>query len=290
MAKKELAGLIEEAARLAEKAPKHLQEAAFNQAFRALQGDTDEGPPPRRPRSRTRRARGDANDGDSGGAAERFVGEISRTDHPEVGRASRLADKAMLILDIANDKLGADGLTPAEISDILSKKFRLAGRPNSIRMALVRETESVDDREGRFHIMAGGEERVAELRNPTASGAVPRKKSRSKSTSKRQAASKKASSRKKKTSPKAPAKKAGKKAAARRGGSSKGPKAAINDAISAGFFDKARTASEIQTHLGRKKAHHFTGEQIRVALLRLVRDEDLERDGNADGQYEYQKP
>ena len=44
---------------------------------------------------------------------------------------------------------------------------------------------------------------------------------------------------------------------------------------------------DIRTYLDKKRGIQLGADQIRLALLRLVRDKTLERDEGADGQYEY---
>lgn len=286
----DLARLIEEAARLAAKAPKHLQEAAFNQAFQALQGGprADSGKGNRKvDKLRAAKNRPEAPDDEAPAIAvvDRFVREVSRTDHTEVGTSERLADRALLVLHIAHEELGVDGLSPAEIAQILSKKFRLPAKTNSVAKALVRETASVDDQNGRFHIMHAGEERVSILRDPASTTSPAQKVGQRKARPKGRADHPMSEPA---TSKKAP--KARKEAKALGGRSNgKGPKAAILDAVASGYFDQARSATDLQDHLRKKKGYHFGGMQIRLALLRLVREETLDRDENKDGQYEYSK-
>jgi hypothetical protein len=56
-----------------------------------------------------------------------------------------------------------------------------------------------------------------------------------------------------------------------------------------GFFNKKRTISEMISHMGTKKGQHFKANEISPPLLRFVRDQKLEREKNADDQYEYVK-
>lgn len=70
----------------------------------------------------------------------------------------------------------------------------------------------------------------------------------------------------------------------------KGPKSAVLGLIESGFFSKARTGLEVQTYLDKKRGLKFGTSQLRLVMLRFVRDEKLDRDENAEGQYEYKAP
>src|SRR3546814_15398784 len=102
------------------------------------------------------------------GAAD-LVDSIDRTAHPDVGATSRVADRALKILHLADQIHGVDGLSANEIATILSRKFRLPTKVNSVLKALERETNTVDIRgtgpSRKFHIMAPGEAYLEKLRN-----------------------------------------------------------------------------------------------------------------------------
>jgi hypothetical protein len=60
--------------------------------------------------------------------------------------------------------------------------------------------------------------------------------------------------------------------------------------IDADFFSEGRTGPEVQVELKNKRGFSVGISQLRLAMLRLVREEKLERDKNAEGQYEYKRP
>ena len=130
--------------------------------------------------------------------------------------------------------------------------------------------------------MGPGEEYLAHLGEAESSSAPKKKRSKKK-------ASRKADSTK--TNPEAKKAKASKK-----GGSktistrSTGPKAAVTSLIDSGYFSKGRTGPEVQAYLKSKKGFSYGTDQLRLAMLRLVREEKLDRDENAEGQYEYKAP
>jgi len=68
-----------------------------------------------------------------------------------------------------------------------------------------------------------------------------------------------------------------------------GQKAAVLTLIDSGFFNKGKTGPEVQTYLKTKRGLDFSTDQLRMAMLRLVREEKLDRDINKEGQYEYTK-
>jgi hypothetical protein len=69
-----------------------------------------------------------------------------------------------------------------------------------------------------------------------------------------------------------------------------GPKAAILELIRSGFFATAKTGPEVQAYLKRKRGFDLGTDQLRLAMLRLVRDRELEREENDEGAYEYRHP
>lgn len=73
----------------------------------------------------------------------------------------------------------------------------------------------------------------------------------------------------------------------KRGGGRPGPKAALLELKTKGYFGTKRTINDIREHLEKKRGHKFTLQDLSPALLSLVRDGELDRDKNAEGQYEY---
>jgi hypothetical protein len=77
--------------------------------------------------------------------------------------------------------------------------------------------------------------------------------------------------------------------AARKSSSGLAPKAAVNSLIESGFFASGKTRAEVQAHLRTTRGYNIGGDQLGVAMLRLVRDGALERAENQDGQYEFKR-
>ena len=163
---KDLEKAFLEAAEIAKKLPKNLQEAGFNKAVEQLLGKE-------RPASDMRRSHGAgrAKTGDDADVRDisKLVEAIDRTAYPDVGATARVGDRALKVLQLAHQDYNVDELTAGEIATILSRKFRLPTKANSVLKSLDRETVTVDVRSGAgasrvFHIMAPGEAYLAKLR------------------------------------------------------------------------------------------------------------------------------
>src|SRR5437867_3515817 len=131
MAEERLAKAFKQAAAIAKQMPKHLQEAAFNRALDQLLGNptTEESaviPIARRLRSKQT--------GTEDKEAEGLLEKIDRTRYPDVGATNRVADRALKVLQLANDDHGVDGLSAQKIAEILTNKFRLPVSANSVNM------------------------------------------------------------------------------------------------------------------------------------------------------------
>lgn len=292
MASDDLEKAFLEAAEIAKKLPKNLQEAGFNRAVEQILGKKSPAPGTRRSREEgSAKSRQTAD----GSRILELVEAIDRTAYPDVGATTRLGDRALKVLQLAHQDHDVDGLTAGEIATILSRKFRLPAKANSVLKALERETNTVDVRSGSgasrvFHIMAPGDSYLERLR----AGDEDVRKGRrgpARTTSKKAGGGKKndaakseptgkTASGKKTATPKGKA--TGKKAAGR-----PGPKAAIGQLLNAGFFRSARTISEIQAELQHRRGHSYSVQELSPALVRSIRDETLSRERNSEGQYGY---
>jgi hypothetical protein len=72
-----------------------------------------------------------------------------------------------------------------------------------------------------------------------------------------------------------------------RSAGSPGSLAMISELLGSGFFKQPRTIADIVAHCAASRGHHYKANECSPALLRLLRDEKLERQKNKDGQYEY---
>jgi hypothetical protein len=75
-----------------------------------------------------------------------------------------------------------------------------------------------------------------------------------------------------------------------RGNARVGPKAALEQLLELGYFDQPRTIRDIVSHLQQRRALTFASTDISPTLVRLLREQKLDRLRNADNQYEYRRP
>lgn len=267
-----------EAAEIVSKLPKHLQEIAFNRALDHLLGK-DAGNARSIEDDHSGRTRKDEEN-----SGERLLAAIDRTQLSDIGSTNRVADRALKILQFVNDKLHIDGLTAIHISEILTKKFRLPVSQNAINMALDRETDTVNVSRSAngvklFHLMAPGEDYLRQLRSGNAP--LRQRKARIRSFSTRDAAS---------SSTEFPRVNSEKKTTkiANKGTSGRpGPKSAISQLISAGYFSEGRLIAHVQTELKHNRGHTYSVQELAPALVRSLRDGSLKRTRNESGQYAY---
>lgn len=69
--------------------------------------------------------------------------------------------------------------------------------------------------------------------------------------------------------------------------SGKKPKGAVDLLRSDGFFKSKRTAAAVQDHLQHSRAMTFTVGALQMVLNRLVQNNEMKREKNAQKQYEY---
>jgi len=288
MADESLEQAMLKAAEIAKKLPEGLQEAAFNRALDHILA----GPARTGGQRKTKTVSEKASVDDTANRIGELLRAIDRTAYPDVGSTTRTADRALKVLQLAHQDYDVDGLTASEIAEILSQKFRLPVKVGAVKIALQRETSTVDIRPGPggsrlFHIMAPGDEYLAQLRAGSDAGADGGAGSR---TAPKKA---KASNRKRRASTKPkteerPAGGSGVKARKKTNGRP-GPKAAVAILADDGFFDEPRTISQIREELRHHKGHAYSVQELSPALVRSLRDHTLARARTDSGQYEYTK-
>lgn len=288
----DLKELFKQASEIAQQVPESMQEAAFNRAIDLLTGSTlaeseSAHSPETQYRKKKRRASKQTETDGPSTSLDDLLAQIDSTQHPGVISDTKVLDRSLMILHIALQDHGYDGLTPTEIARVLTEKFRVGTTAAAVRMALGNATALVNRvKEGtgyKYRIMEPG---VAHLAHLGEVGSV----SPSRGKKKKRKSGGKSSGKKKKVIGAA----AKKKTRTGTGRSSKegsvGPKAAISALLDAGYFDEAHTGPEVQAYLKSKRGFGFGIDQLRLAMLRLVREGKLERDENEDGQYEYKRP
>lgn len=281
MTKNDIEKAFLDAAEIAKKLPKNLQEAGFNRALEQLIGKQPSSNAGGRRTGAAHRPRGHKENIDENerGNILDLINEVDRTSYPDVGSTRRVADRALKVLLLMYQGHGVDGLTASEIATILSRKFRLPTKANSVSKALERETETVDVRSGAgpsrvFHIMAAGETYLRKLQSEEEVGRTGKlgKKTGVKKATKRSIAA---------------AKNTTSDATIKKTGSRPGPKAVLGHLIESGFFHSARTVSEILEELKHKRGHTYSVQELSPALVRSIRDQSLIRERNDKGHYEY---
>lgn len=73
------------------------------------------------------------------------------------------------------------------------------------------------------------------------------------------------------------------------GGSAKGAVLILNDLVNGDFFQSNKTINDIVSYCDQSLARRFKASAFSGALARMTRNGILERQKNADGQYEYLK-
>lgn len=159
--------LFQRAADLVEDLPAQLQGSAFTIAVQELR--TGEPPPTSRKSTRARRsaprqASRSSHDESSPNRAALLEHKLNRVNYPGVGAAGDVLTRSLHVLRAARDDADIDGLTPGEIAQVLSGKFRVRTSAGAVRMALGRAGDLVDRvPEGSgylYRLMQPGEDRL----------------------------------------------------------------------------------------------------------------------------------
>jgi len=286
----DLKELFKQASEIAEQVPESMQEAAFNRALDLLTGKQNEAPTNKQKQDKSKAkqvgvSREAQTEPES--PVTKLLVDIDSTQHSGLTSSLKVLDRALMVLQISLTH-GVDGLTTAEIARILTEKFRISTTTNAVNMAIAKKTSLVNRvPRGKgycYRIMEPGQQYLlhrGEDKEPKTNSRS--KKSRKKKTA-RKTETKAAEGGKKKT----PKKTEGKRRP--RSSAKVGPKAAVLGLLESGYFAEPRTGPDIQSYLEKKRGVTLGTDQLRLAMLRLVRDEQLERDENSDGQYEYKQP
>ena len=259
--------LFRQAAEIAQQVPDNMQAAAFNRALDMLREehaplpetttDEDKSAEPE-PRADARAAKE---------AKEFQVGLLMKAAdskrYPEVASTGKVLDEALMILQIASRDHGIDGLTPSEISRLLTEKFRVSTTSAAINRALGASPALVHRvRRGQmfeYKLLRAGEHYLSGL---TKTGGLPEKRPHKSSRGSAAAAS----------------------------SNGLGPKQILRDLIAEGYFASPRRVSEIVGRIREKHAKDYKSANLSSALVRLQREDALKRTKNARGRYEYFVP
>lgn len=292
-----LAEIMKRAAELAQLVPEPLRESAFNRAFDQLiaseeRGEHGDSSGASKRQGGTRGTRRGASKvptptADTQDPATVLISSLSRTDHPEIGKASRALDRALYVLRIAEAEKGIDGMTAPQIAKVLTAKFRLRVSRQAINQALDAAGDYVDrtptSKGVVYRLMQPGEEYLdaggAEAQDKkSAAGKTPRGSGRRRGA------------RKPKTEKAETTTAGGSKASTPRKRSGRGPKQLIEELIAEGFFSEPRAIGAIQERLRHKKGALLKPTDLSPTLVRLLRQNKLDRERNESNQYEYSVP
>ncbi|HEX3432555.1 MAG TPA: hypothetical protein VHT25_00665 [Solirubrobacteraceae bacterium] len=291
-----IAEVAKQASEIAAVVPEHLQEAAFNRAFDELSGGKSSvGAPKSSKATKGRSGRAPENrDGDVDPVAV-LVASLSRTDHPEITDVARSLDRALHLLRVANRDFGIDGLGASQIAKVLNDKFRQPIKPQTLGEALNGAGRFVDripqpDGSVIFRLMDPGEKHLDALAaSHEQPGATRQRKGKQEQRSPKKAArqvAKRPARRPSKNPSVAP--KSEPSSRKRRAG--QGPKSLVEDLIREDFFTEPKTIGEIQGRLRHKKSVKLKATDLSPALVRLLRENSLDRERNDSKQYEYVVP
>jgi len=274
--------VFRQAAEIAQQVPENMQVAAFNRALDLMTGATDASGEhgqanPAIPRS-TPKSRQAKVTTEQDSPVTALISAIDTTQHPAVAATTKVLDRALMVLQIALRNHDVDGLTPPEIAQILTDKFRLNTSRQAVSMAISTATTLVN-RVPRgsgyeYRIMGPGEEYLTHL----GSKQEPSQQNRLVEAGR------------KKRSTKRPAKTSEAKAegiADGRKSSRPGPKQILETLIADRFFDSPRDIAQTIEHIRHRHARTYKATDLSPALTRLRREDKLDRSKNNKGFYEY---
>jgi hypothetical protein len=273
--------IFRQAAEIAQQVPENMQVAAFNRALDLLTGKTE--PPVERIDQGARAsvppriAAAPSGPRKESSAIETLLASLDTTQHPAVASATKVLDRALMVLQIALRNHQVDGLTPPEIARLLTEKFRLNTSREAINMALGPATTLVNrvprGRGYEYRIMGPGEEYLTHLGSGRDSPPPPpHRPSKSKRRPKQAAKSNRPSA----------------QADSSRVGSTRpGPKQILEKLLADKFFDSPRDISQMIEQIRHRYARSYKATELSPALIRLRREDKLDRSKNDKGIYEY---
>lgn len=276
---------IAKATDLVKNLPADLRQVAFAKAFDALMV-TEAPREPRVDHGSNARHAPDGKAAVSKGAGDALLDNIDSTAHPEIVDGKSARELALRVLKAARDDAAQEWLTPATVCALLKDKFRISVKQNAVNMALFRAGALVDRRkEGDsfvYRIMGAGEALLVK----GIVAATPARKAAKRTVSAGRSPSGGASVAKSAKKPRA-SESSGKNP----GGTNRrlGPKAILEALIASGYFAECRTIGDIIDHVEVKQARKMKATDLSPALGRLQREQKLDRDRNAKGQYEYKR-
>jgi len=145
----DLKELFKQASEIAQQVPESMQEAAFNRAIDLLTGNS-EVPLNNNTSITAKKTRKSKSSSPKKDVAENrsvksdLIESIDSTQHPGITSEVKILERSLMVLQIARTDHGIDGLTPLEIADILTEKFRISTRNSAVSNALGMATSLVN--------------------------------------------------------------------------------------------------------------------------------------------------
>ena len=253
---KTLSDVLTEAANLVKSLPSDLRATAFSKAVDLLMGGA----------AKVAAATDSPKEGGSGlrvhATESTSFDVIDSTAYPDIHRRTKVLDKVLLVFLAARESGASEWLSVGSVETILRQKFRIIVKTAAISMALSRASRLVDRKSightYQYRLMTAGEEYLKGADSP----AITKSKGASKAG-------------KKLRNSKSP--NAGKPTA----------RGAVEELITAAFFREPRTLNEVGDHLAHRRGYRYKAGELSVALVRLVRSNQLEREKGKDGQFVY---
>lgn len=312
-----------QAAKIAEAVPETYRAVAFQRALDELLAPPSDAAHVRRTASAGEGAPGTPRPaGRHGGTRARgsemldeLIAAMNRTELAALMAGRKALDRALLVLRAAQNH-DIDEMSAQQIADVLTRKFKERTASKAVYMALERAPTLTDrrEREGTvvYALMAPGERYLQGLSNgdgatEAAEGTLASFRSRSEN---RAARRRKGGQRGRTTAPTERVSGDGAEpegesgvgespgptlrestggSSPRRSSGRPGPKALLEDLLSQGLFDTPQTIASLIEFVERKRGHRYKATDFAPTLTRLLREDKLDRDRNADGQYEYRK-
>lgn len=277
------------AAEIVKDLPEAVQPAAFQRALDEISGAITKQGGTAPSKSTARSTRGGSNarrrslvsskEGDPGtDRAATLERSLNRTKYPQITSSLGALERSLHLLRAARDDQEIDGLTPGEIAQVLTNKFRVRTTAAAVRMALGGAGSMVDRYpEGRgylYRIMDAGEDHLKKPVSDQTAKSRPRKGTKRGLRKTPKVSPKKVDSTEK---PSARKTKRGRL----------GPKELLENLIDSGFFDGPKTIGSIVQHVRTSRGQTYKPTDLSPALGRLLREQKLSRAKNKEGQYEY---
>ena len=287
----DLQSAIARAAELVKDLPPDLRQVAFGKAFDALtSADLPTATSAATGSGKTASNRGTAASATSNPAADTLLEALDSTSHPEIVDGKPARELALRVLKAARDSANVEWLASATVWALLRDKFRVSIKLNAVNMALFRAGRLVDRRKQGdgyvYRIMSAGESAIARVGiKPTG----PKKTAARKLSGGAAKARDNVAARKGPSGVKVDKDVRSQTKRAMRATGRLGPKAMLEALITSGYFTERRTIGDIIAHVEVKQARKVKATDLSPALGRLQREEKLDRERNAQGQYEYKR-